>query len=157
MTTMIRCCLLVVPVSILLAIVMSVSFPKATSNASSGQDDSPDAAIQRSFEAIPSSQLCPIDWRQSAWHVKQLIRCAASHYGVSPQKALHIAWRESRFQPDAYNAAGRAAGLYQHLLKYWPERAQDFGFRNWSVFDARANIMVTMRMVRRFGWAPWGG
>jgi soluble lytic murein transglycosylase-like protein len=99
--------------------------------------------------------LCLIDWQRSTWHVKKLIRCAASHYGVDEDQALYIAWRESRYQPYAYNEAGEAAGIYQHLLKYWPERAVDFGSANWSVYDARANILVTMRMVRRYGWEPW--
>ena len=116
------------------------------------------ATIQRDVVGRPiARQLCPIDWRQGAWHVKQLIRCAADRYGLSPEKALHIAWRESRFSPIAYNPSGQAAGIYQHLLRYWPERAAEFGFRNSSVFDARANIIVTMRMVHRFGWGPWGG
>jgi hypothetical protein len=116
------------------------------------------AAIQRDSVGQPvTRRVCPIDWRQSPWHVKQLIRCAATHYGLSPGKAVYVAWRESRFSPIAYNPSGRAAGIYQHLLRYWPERAQEFGFRNWSVFNARANIIVTMRMVQRFGWGPWGG
>ena len=50
---------------------------------------------------------------------------------------------------------GGAAGIYQHLLKYWPTRAEDFGFRDWSAFNARANILVTMRMVKHYGWDPW--
>ena len=75
---------------------------------------------------------------------------------MNPDKALYIAWRESRYRPSAYNAAGGAAGIYQHLLKYWPDRAADYGFRDWSAFNARANIMVTMRMVKQYGWAPWG-
>ena len=76
---------------------------------------------------------------------------------MSERKALYIAWRESRYRPSAYNAGGNAAGIYQHLLKSWPPRAEDFGFRDWSAFNARANIFVTMRMVKRYSWAPWGG
>jgi hypothetical protein len=101
------------------------------------------------------SRPCPIDWRQSTWHVKKLIRCAAERFGVSPSTALYIAWRESRYDPTAYNAAGDAAGIYQHLLRYWPDRADTYGFPNWSAFNARANIFVTMRMVRGVGWGPW--
>jgi hypothetical protein len=70
---------------------------------------------------------------------------------------LYVADRESRFQPRAFNAGSCAKGIYQHLCHYWPERAQDFGFRGRSAFNGRANIMVTMKMVRRYGWEPWGG
>jgi hypothetical protein len=100
-------------------------------------------------------RVCPIDWRQSTWHVKKLIRCAAEHHRVSPRKALYIAWRESRYQPDAFNPAGPAAGVFQHLLQYWPDRARTYGFPGWSPFNARANIFVTMRVVRDHGWVPW--
>jgi hypothetical protein len=139
----------------------SLGFPRATSNASVGHDDAPDATGVRavsSATAMPtmrSSRMCPIDWRQSSWHVKKLILCAADHHNVAQRKALYIAWRESRYQPDAYNPAGRAAGIFQHLLKYWPDRARAYGFARWSPFNARANIIVTMRMVRDYGWAPW--
>jgi hypothetical protein len=146
MTTMIRKCRALVAASLLTAVIMSFPTPTAS-----------EAMVERDVIHAPASRICPIDWRQSAWHVKQLIRCAATHFGVGRNKALYIAWRESRFRPSAYNAAGNAAGIYQHLLKYWPHRAEDYGFRDWSAFNARANIIVTMRMVRHYGWDPWGG
>jgi hypothetical protein len=145
MTTMIRKSRGLVAASILTAVIMS--FPNATTS---------EAMVQRDqLRVVSVNRICPIDWRQSTWHVKQLIRCAAAHHGVSTETALYVAWRESRYRPSAYNAAGGAAGIYQHLLKYWPGRAEDFGFRDWSVFNARANIMVTMRMVKHYGWDPW--
>jgi hypothetical protein len=70
--------------------------------------------------------------------------------------ALYVANRESKFHPNAYNPSG-CAGIYQHMLRYWPGRAAAYGFRGWSAFNARANIIVTMRMVNRSGWGPWGG
>jgi hypothetical protein len=89
--------------------------------------------------------------------VKGLIRCAARHFGVSVDKAVGIAFRESRFHPRAYNSWSCAKGIYQHLCRYWPVRAREYGFNDWSAYNARANIFVTMRMVKRFGWQPWGG
>jgi soluble lytic murein transglycosylase-like protein len=146
MTTMIWKGRAIIAASILTAVIMS--FPVATTS---------EAMVQREAIRAVSTRICPIDWRQSTWHVKQLIRCAASYHGVDERKALYIAWRESRFRPSAYNSWGNAAGIYQHLLKYWTHRAEDFGFDDWSPFNARANIFVTMRMVRRYGWDPWGG
>ena len=147
MTTMIRKSRALVAASILTAVIMSV--PTATIS---------QAMVQRdAHRAAGATQICRIDWRESTWHVKRLIRCAAVHFGINPDKALYIAHRESRYRPSAYNSAGPAGGIYQHLLRYWPSRAADYGFRNWSVFNARANIFVTMRMVRQYGWTPWGG
>lgn len=102
-------------------------------------------------------KICAIDWRLGSREVKKLIRCAATYYGVDATKALAIADRESKFQPRAYNASSCAKGIYQHLCAYWPDRAYAYGFKDRSAFNARANIIVTMKMVRRYGWAPWGG
>ena len=113
-------------------------------------------AATGSLTKIPA-KVCPIDWRKDARHVKGLIRCAARHFGVSVDKAESIAFRESRFHPHAYNSWSCAKGIYQHLCRYWPVRAREYGFNDWSAFNARANIFVTMRMVKRVGWQPWGG
>jgi len=103
-----------------------------------------------------AAKICNIDWRKGTWQVKQLIRCAAVHWHVpgGVDTALAIADRESQFRPRAYNPSG-CAGIYQHMLRYWPERAADYGFPGWSAFNARANIIVTIKMVKRGGWGPW--
>jgi hypothetical protein len=113
------------------------------------------AAVPKDRFQVPA-KICNIDWRKGTWHVKQLIRCAATHWHVpgGADTALEIADRESQFRPRAYNSSG-CAGIYQHMLRYWPGRASDFGFPGWSAFNARANIIVTIRMVKRFGWGPW--
>ena len=105
--------------------------------------------------AVPTD-VCPIDWRRSTWHVKKLIRCAAHHYGLSERRSLYVAERESRFLPRAYNATSCAKGIFQHLCRYWASRAEAFGFPDRSAYNARANIFVTMRMVKRYGWGAWG-
>jgi hypothetical protein len=106
----------------------------------------------------PRHRMCPIHWRRGPRYVRRLIVCAANHWQVpgGPTTAVSIAWRESRFRADAYNPSG-AEGVYQHMSQYWPGRAAAFGFPGASAFNARVNIIVTMRMVRRLGnWSPWG-
>jgi hypothetical protein len=112
--------------------------------------------IEHTRAARVSTKVCPVEWRKGPFFVKKLIRCAAHHYGVSADMALYVAHRESRFRPTAFNGYSCAKGIYQHLCRYWPTRASTYGFNDWSAFNARANIMVTMRMVRRGGWGPWG-
>ena len=110
------------------------------------------------YARVPA-RICPIRWRLGPWYVRRLIVCAARYYRVpaGASKALAIADRESHFYPRAYNAWSGAMGVYQHLRRYWPGRAFAYGFRGWSGFNARANIIVTMKMVRRLGnWSPWG-
>jgi|SRR5688572_11201520 hypothetical protein len=116
-----------------------------------------DRAIAR--EADVPGHLCQIDWRKGEWHVRQLIRCAEHRWSVpgGASMALYVADRESNYRPTAYNGYSGASGIFQHLRRYWPGRANTFGFGGWSVFNARANIMVTMRMVHRSGsWSDWG-
>jgi len=110
----------------------------------------------RSDEPQVPSKVCDYDWRKGTWQVKSLIKCAAEHWTVpgGPAMALAIADRESHYQPRAYNPSG-CAGIYQHMLRYWPGRAAAYGFGGWSAFNARANIIVTMRMVHLSGWGPW--
>jgi soluble lytic murein transglycosylase-like protein len=115
------------------------------------------AATGEATYSFTPKKICAIDWRAGRREVKHLIRCAANHWGVNPDKALTIAHRESSFDPDAYNSWSCAKGIYQHLCRYWPDRAYDYGFKGRSAYNARANIIVTMKMVRHYGWAPWGG
>ena len=115
--------------------------------------------VANAREADVAERVCQIDWRKGEWHVKQLIRCAEDRWHVpgGPSMALYVANRESEFQPKAYNGYSGASGIFQHLRRYWPGRADAFGFNGWSAFNARANIMVTMRMVHRAGsWSDWG-
>jgi len=107
---------------------------------------------------LPRHRVCPIPWRRGPRYVRRLIVCAARHWQVpgGASTAVSVAWRESRFHADAYNPSG-AEGVYQHLYQYWPGRAAEFGFRGASAFNARVNVIVTMKMVRRIGsWSPWG-
>ena len=117
------------------------------------------ATVAQAREAGAPPHVCRFDWRKGPWHVKQLIRCAEDRWSVpgGAAMALHVANRESDFRPRAYNGSSGASGIFQHLRRYWPGRADSFGFGGWSAFNARANIMVTMRMVHRMGsWSHWG-
>jgi hypothetical protein len=101
-------------------------------------------------------RICDIDWREGRWHVKKLIRCAANRWDVGVRKALYVADRESDFRPRAFNRSSCAKGVFQHLCRYWDGRAYAYGFKGKSPYNARANIIVTMKMVKRYGWSPWG-
>lgn len=128
-----------------------LSLPTAQASAVATSEEPQLRAVTGTTDSI-----CRIDWRQNTTHVKRLIRCAAAYYHISADKALYVARRESRFDPEAFNASSCAKGLFQHLCRYWPDRADNYGFDNWSAYNARANVFVTMKMVKRYGWQPWG-
>jgi hypothetical protein len=146
------------PVALFLTTLL-ILIPAAQAGAATtgGAATTPQVAVDDRYHSVPA-KVCAIDWRKGTWHVKKLIRCAAFRYQVpgGAAKALAIADRESSFYPRAYNSYSGASGVFQHLKRYWPGRAHAFGFKGWSAFNARANIIVSMRMVKRHGWAPWG-
>jgi hypothetical protein len=144
------------PVALLVASMLMLA-PAASAQVDTPARNSTPAPIHA--RAIPRP-ICPIDWQRGPFYVRRLVLCAATYYHVpgGPAKALAIADRESRLYPRAYNRYSGAMGIYQHLARYWPGRAAAYGFRGWSGFNARANIIVTMKMVKQLGgWWPWGG
>ena len=93
-------------------------------------------------------RICDYDWREGTWHIKQLIKCAARHWNSpgTPLKAIQVAHCESELEPKAYNPNGYA-GLFQQATRYWPDRADHWGQPDRSVFNGRANVIVSIRMA----------
>jgi hypothetical protein len=102
------------------------------------------------------STVCDIPWQNGPRQVRHLIRCSARRWHVSggPDKAVRVARCESLFRPKAYNPAGYA-GVFQQSTHYWRRRAKAFGFPRWSVYNGRANVIVSVRMAHRWGWGGW--
>jgi hypothetical protein len=72
-------------------------------------------------------------------------------------QAISVARCESNLNPRAYNSGGYA-GLFQQSTMYWPGRAEQWGQHDRSVFNGRANIIVSVRMAHAAGsWSPWVG
>jgi hypothetical protein len=112
-----------------------------------------------SATATVPRRVCDFDWQQGPWHIKQLIRCAALRWDSpgSPGRAVEVARCESGLRPRAYNPNGYA-GLYQQATRHWPDRAEQWGQQGRSVFNGRANIIVSVRMAAAAGsWNDWGG
>ena len=104
-------------------------------------------------------RICRYDWREGTWHIKQLIRCAARRWNApgSPDQAVAVARCESGLRPQAYNSGGYA-GLFQQSTRYWPSRADHFGQPDRSVYNGRANVIVSIRMAAAANsWSHWGG
>ena len=69
--------------------------------------------------------------------------------------AIKVMNCESHGNPNAENKRSGAAGLFQHLQKYWPKRAKNAGFPGVSPFDPEANIAATARLYSFQGGDPW--
>jgi hypothetical protein len=87
--------------------------------------------------------------------VKGMIRGLARRHNLSVAKSISVAKCESNFNPKAYNPAGPWAGVYQQDTDYWPGRAKKWGHQGESVFNAYANVDVSLKMARAWGWHHW--
>jgi hypothetical protein len=89
------------------------------------------------------------------------IRCATRVFDFSLDTALNIAYRESRLNERATNPSSGACGVYQHLPEYWPGRRDAFNHArpNWnaapSCYNARSNVLVSVRMMANGGLSHW--
>ena len=70
-------------------------------------------------------------------------------------KALRVISCESGGDPNAQNASSGAAGLFQHIPRYWAERAVSVGLPGASIFDPVANVAAAAYLVYTEGWSPW--
>ena len=133
----------------LISAVAAADTPHGTTSSSS-------TTTQRTAARTLPRRICDIDWKRSPFQLKRLIRCAARRWDVAggPDKAVAVARCESRLNPRAYNPGGYA-GVFQQATRYWPSRATIYGFHDYSVYNGRANIMVSIRMAHRGGWGPW--
>jgi len=115
-------------------------------------------AVAQEAQIVPL-RVCDFDWREGTWQVKQLIWCAAARWNSpgTPRQAIRVARCESNLNPSAYDSGGYA-GLFQHATRYWPGRADRWGQDDRSVFNGRANVIVSIRMAHAYGsWGAWSG
>lgn len=144
--------------SIMLAILLLV--PAGLAATPARADDA-----TRQEKMVAAGTVCDYAWWRGPKAVKRLIWCAAKHFNSpgGPEKALSVAKCESNFDPSAYNKTGcgghGCGGVYQQHMLYWPERAEKYGFKGKSVFNGRANIIVSVRMAKDAGsWErDWPG
>lgn len=72
-------------------------------------------------------------------------------------RAIRIAWCESSFNPRAVNPTSGAAGLFQHLPRFWAERSALAGWPGADAFDPEANVAVAAWLLYEFPgtWEHW--
>ena len=79
-----------------------------------------------------------------------------AHFPASEvDRALDVMWCESRGDADATNPSSGAAGLFQHIPRYWAERSVPAGFPGADIYDPEANVGVAAWLVAVDGWKHW--
>lgn len=91
----------------------------------------------------------------SGWLSQVQVRALVAEYFAAEDvnKAVRVAWCESRFNPASTNLRTGAVGLFQHLPKYWAERAENAGFAGADPTDAEASTAAAAWAVyNEGGW-----
>ena len=68
-------------------------------------------------------------------------------------RAVRIAWCESRFDPNAVDMQTGSVGLFGHLPRYWEERAGNAGFPGIPATDSEASTAAAAWEV--YNGAGW--
>jgi len=91
----------------------------------------------------------------SGWLSEVEVRALVSIYfePTDVNKAVRIAWCESRFDPNATDLRTGGVGLFNHLPKYWDERAGNAGFRGAEATDPEASTAAAAWEV--YNGAGW--
>jgi hypothetical protein len=70
--------------------------------------------------------------------------------------ALEVSYCESRWDPGATNRSSGAAGLFQHIPRFWAERSTAAGWSGANIYDPHANVAVSAWLVYEGGgWVHW--
>lgn len=91
----------------------------------------------------------------TGWLSEVQVRALVSEYfkAADVNTAVRIAWCESRFDPKSVNLRTGAIGLFQHLPRYWDERASNAGFPGADPTDPEASTAAAAWAVyNEGGW-----
>lgn len=117
-----------------------------------------------SEEAAPAAEDATTDDNSSpgtistdstGWLSEVQVRALVTQYfkPADVNTAVRIAWCESRFDPDSVNLRTGAIGLFQHLPKYWEQRAESAGFVGADPTDPIASTAAAAWAVyNEGGW-----
>ena len=82
-----------------------------------------------------------VDPPATGWLSEVEVRALVSLY-FQPEdvnKAVRITWCESRFDPNSVDLRTGAVGLFQHLPRYWADRAANAGFTGYEPTNPEAS------------------
>ena len=96
---------------------------------------------------------------KTGWLSEVEVRALVSLY-FEPEdvnQAVRVAWCESRFDPNSVNLRTGGVGLFQHLPRYWRERAANAGFSGFEQTNAEASSAAAAWAVYHGGgWDVFG-
>jgi hypothetical protein len=95
----------------------------------------------------------------TGWLSQVEVRALVSIY-FDPEdvnRAIRVAWCESRFDPESVDLRDGGVGLFHHLPKYWEERAANAGFAGARPTDPEASTAAAAwEVYKGGGWDVFG-
>jgi soluble lytic murein transglycosylase-like protein len=129
----------------LIALAGGILIPPIVQGVPHGVGSIPPPPAVRTLQRIQS--------RHSPKEIEALIRESARKYGLPEAKVVHIAWRESKFQPTARSKSGRYVGIYQFDLVTWRNTPE--GRAGLRREDPIANINAAHWHMKKLGFQAW--
>lgn len=130
--------------------------PEELATSAAAQED---AAAETGPPAAEASGAAPAPGTIAAdttgWLSEVQVRALVVEYfkPADVNTAVRIAWCESRFDPESVNLRTGAVGLFQHLPKYWEDRAASAGFAGSDATDPMASTAAAAWAVyNEGGW-----
>ncbi len=111
-----------------------------------------DRALTQATGVDPSADTVPTH----GWLSEMQVRSLVSKY-FAPEdvnRAIRVAWCESRFNPDSNDPQTGGTGLFHHLPQFWEQRADAAGFPGSDPTDPEANVAAAAYAIyNEGGWA----
>lgn len=105
--------------------------------------------------ASPGTIVSPTSGWLSQVEVRALVTLYFEQEDVN--RAVRVAWCESRFDPAAVDLSTGATGLFKHLPRYWEERAAKAGFGGAQPSDPEASVAAAAwEVYEGGGWDVFG-
>ncbi len=119
-------------------------------------EEVPDTSGTTDSQPEDESSAGTIDLPTSGWLSEVEVRALVTLYfePTDVNKAVRIAWCESRFDPNASDLKTGGVGLFNHLPRYWAERAANAGFPGAPATDPKASTAAAAwEVYNGAGWA----
>ncbi len=112
----------------------------ATGDAQTGLPTEPEPAEEGAAESEPAPGT--IASPASGWLSQVEVRALVDLYFAEEDvnRAVRVAWCESRFDPQAVDLNTGATGLFKHLPRYWPDRTANAGFPGADPTNPEASV-----------------
>lgn len=107
--------------------------------------------------SIEEEQPDPVDTVPThGWLSEMQVRALVTRYfpAEDVNRAIRVAWCQSRFNPTSTNTETGGTGLFHHLPEFWPERAKAAGFEGAAPTEPEANVAAAAHAIyEEGGWA----